>query len=276
MQLEKYGNKKLNILKKTIKNVNRRLSVMPEGRVKIRNRRGKYSISVITGGKKLNAEYKETYKSLASSDTQRYATKLYLEELLTSLESELSALNTFLQNYNPRKKYEVLSDFPTSIRDLINQPLVSPEELSRAWANVTYATNPMAYDERYEYYTNRGERVRSRAELFIADMLFQLGIPYRYEMLYIANGHNYYPDFTLMNPFTGELFFVEYFGLMDDDDYRQNSFAKIKEYNRTPEADKFIFIFESQLSSMDTVGIRNLILLRMGLSVEDLLSTKAN
>ncbi len=43
------------------------------------------------------------------------------------------------------------------------------------------------------------EKVRSKSEAFIADTLYEFGIPYRYEYLVrMVNGELRYPDFTLL------------------------------------------------------------------------------
>ncbi len=269
MEMEKFVNSQKNELHNMLKSAKRKLALLPPERVGIRNRHNTYSLAIYSGGKKYNTKRKEQYKSLSDSDSRKYATKLYLEHLVPLLEEELAALTYFQQNYKPALKYEVLPAFPPKVRALVNTPLLSPAEFSKAWADAPYPSNSMPFDERNSYCSQKGDRVRSRAELFIADTLYQAGIPYRYEMAYTHNGNTHYPDFTLMHPFTGELFYLEYFGLMDDDDYRQKALAKIRDYYKTPDAGNFIFLFESQLISMDTTSIQNAIFSRMGLDAID-------
>ena len=51
-----------------------------------------------------------------------------------------------------------------------------------------------------EYYTIKGERVRSKSEKIIADELYRYQIPYKYEFPLTLATHNrniqLYPDFT--------------------------------------------------------------------------------
>lgn len=51
-----------------------------------------------------------------------------------------------------------------------------------------------------EFYTAKGEKVRSKSEVIIADVLSREGIPYRYEYpLYLKGIGKVHPDFTVLN-----------------------------------------------------------------------------
>ena len=53
--------------------------------------------------------------------------------------------------------------------------------------------------EHLKYSTEKGELVRSKSELLIADMYYSLGIPYKYEAgVKLRGGIVRYPDFTLL------------------------------------------------------------------------------
>ncbi len=109
-------------------------------------------------------------------------------------------------------------------------------------------------------YTNmKGQRFRSRAELIIADILDYLGLTYRYECEYDAGRRAYYPDFTIMHPRTGELYYLEYFGLMSDPDYCNSAVEKIAAYQRTEDAAHFIYIFESETCPLDSEQVKNVL-----------------
>ena len=88
-----------------------------------------------------------------------------------------------------------------------------------------------------EYLTARGERVRSKSEIIIADTLFRLKIPYRYE--YPLNLKNtkgekltLYPDFTCLNLRTRREFYWEHFGMMDNSEYSENVVQKLHLYEQ--------------------------------------------
>ncbi len=266
MELEKYVNSQKSELRKAIKWINKNQTNLPDARVKIRKKRKTYSLAAITGGRKENVNRKEQFISLSRSDAELFATKHYLDKVISPIKKELAVLEAFSNDYKPNEKFEVISSLPPEIRNLVRYPLLSTQSKAEKWASARYRTNPTPFDERTVYKTVKGDRVRSRAELIIANNLYSLNIPYRYEMAYSCGNSVLYPDFTVMNPLTGEIFYVEYFGLMEDDSYRSNTLWKIREYYKTPDAGRFIFIFESESISMDTDAMMNVILLRMGLT----------
>lgn len=74
--------------------------------------------------------------------------------------------------------------------------------------------------------------VKSKAEKDIADALFLAGIPYRYECgISFNNGKTwYYPDFTIMDPGTGNLYLWEHFGMEELEYYRHKNADKMYIY----------------------------------------------
>ena len=77
------------------------------------------------------------------------------------------------------------------------------------------------------------ERVRSKSEKIIADKLYSLGIPYRYECpLTLAGNIKMYPDFTILRMMTREEVYLEHFGMMDDANYVENVIFKLNTYEK--------------------------------------------
>lgn len=82
--------------------------------------------------------------------------------------------------------------------------------------------------------TIKGDLVRSWPESLIANTLFKEKIPYKYEKPFkLKNGHTVYPDFTIINPLSGEMYLWEHFGRMDKPGYRTTTVRKIKDYAET-------------------------------------------
>ena len=73
--------------------------------------------------------------------------------------------------------------------------------------------------------TARGDMVRSKSEVIIANLLYELGVKYRYE----ADIAGLYPDFTVTNPWTDECIYIEHCGV-DTKSYRDNFEVKLREY----------------------------------------------
>lgn len=61
--------------------------------------------------------------------------------------------------------------------------------------------------------------------------LFSHQIPFRYECELILGTHVLYPDFTIRHPKTGNVYYWEHFGLMDNPSYCRNVSLKLQEYS---------------------------------------------
>jgi hypothetical protein len=79
--------------------------------------------------------------------------------------------------------------------------------------------------------TERGDLVRSKSELVIADKLHARGVEYVYEQpLMIADGRIRYPDFTIADHARGVTYYWEHLGLLNDPGYRARWERKRAEY----------------------------------------------
>lgn len=72
--------------------------------------------------------------------------------------------------------------------------------------------------------------VRSKSEVMIDMILFQNKIPFRYEAPLQLGDTTIYPDFTIRHPHTGDTYYWEHFGLMDDPSYSKNAISKLHLY----------------------------------------------
>ena len=86
------------------------------------------------------------------------------------------------------------------------------------------------YEETLIYKGTQGKMLRSKSEVIIDMLLYENRIPFRYESKLILGGIEMYPDFTVRHPVTGEMFYWEHFGLMDEESYRNNACSKIRLY----------------------------------------------
>jgi hypothetical protein len=79
--------------------------------------------------------------------------------------------------------------------------------------------------------TARGELVRSKSEVIIANLLHGLNITYAYEQPLISrDGSIRYPDFTIDDAETGQKVFLEHLGVMTEPAYRRRWQAKLDWY----------------------------------------------
>jgi len=145
------------------------------------------------------------------------------------------AISRFLKDAPEMTLSEIYADSPARRRFL--EPItLSDAEFVARWLAQPYTGKPFSPNDP-ELYTNRGERVRSKSEKIIADKLAELGIPYRYETpisLKDRHGHRFtaYPDFTLLDMAHRKEVYLEHFGMMDKDDYRQKAVEKLASYEK--------------------------------------------
>lgn len=77
----------------------------------------------------------------------------------------------------------------TQTKDCQLTPLVLTDGMyAEQWIRESYETNPYHPEEKV-YPTKKDELVRSKSEVLLADMYYEMGIPYRYEAeLRLKNG----------------------------------------------------------------------------------------
>ena len=113
-----------------------------------------------------------------------------------------------------------------------------------------------------EIYTEKKERVRSKSEKIIADMLYHKNIPYKYECPINLKGLGMiYPDFTCLRLADRKTILWEHLGMMTDPIYCQKAMKKIDIYakNGFIQGRDIIYTFESEKYSLNTMSVENLI-----------------
>ena len=108
----------------------------------------------------------------------------------------------------------------------------------------------------------RGKYVRSKSEAIIDKLLFNAGIPFRYEDKLVLGDNTIYPDFTVRHPRTAEYYYWEHFGLLDDPKYVSESVCrKIKLYsdNGIIPSVNMIFTFETKRHPLSIETVERII-----------------
>ncbi len=76
-------------------------------------------------------------------------------------------------------------------------------------------------EESLIHITSRGDAVRSKSEVIIANMLHAKGLDYHYEAPLEIDGVTKYPDFTIEDDDTGITYYWEHCGMLHDPGYRK-------------------------------------------------------
>lgn len=180
---------------------------------------------------------------------QALAQKDYDRKVLEAANLELAAIDGLLTHI-PKNSAENIYALLDLQRALLVHPDVEPTDVFIAkWQGKEYDGNP--YPIQKKHYTARGEIVRSKSEVEIANFLYFHGIPYRYEHpLKLRDGHQtvtYYPDFIIMDPVTRNVILLEHLGRMDDPEYVEEQVRKCRVYEENGffEGENIIYTWET-------------------------------
>lgn len=161
---------------------------------------------------------------------RKLAQKDYDEKLLVCIEKELKALEKYLTSVPTIFPEEIYGTLHEARRKLICPIREPEEEYVSNWQNTEYSGKDFDVFTP-KLYTAKGERVRSKSEVIIADSLNRAGIPYRYECpLYVEGWGTVYPDFTVLNVGERKEIYWEHLGMMDDQEYMERALEKINIY----------------------------------------------
>ena len=137
---------------------------------------------------------------------------------------------------------------------------VSDREYIRQWE--AYEYEPKGFPEDYpEHYTGKGERVRSKSEILIADSLARFGVPYRYEYPTNVGGTVLYPDFTVLNIRKRKEYIWEHLGMLGQAKYAGEAVNRIErlEFNGYFPGENLILTMETEDTPLNTKLVAQLI-----------------
>lgn len=111
---------------------------------------------------------------------QSLAQKNVDEKALRELEQQLLLIDRFVAKYNPCALRVLYKNLSANRKSLITPVQLSDEEYAARWLLEEYQGKGFDADAP-ELLTAKGERVRSKSEMIIADTLAHYGVPYKYE-----------------------------------------------------------------------------------------------
>ena len=216
----------INELEKMLARARSEIDRLPKGRLRCTNCRGTEQFYV--DGKYISRNKSEIVKGVAQRE--------YLEQTIPVMEERLNLLYGLRENYASHELENQYNKVCPARKGII-VPIFEPvEEKVKHFLEEEYEPGIFEETNNSEFYTEKGERVRSKSELLIAEHLNRYGIPYRYEKplelkdrcrIVICR-----PDFTTMNKITSRLFIYEHLGRMDDTDYVAKNIKKMELYEK--------------------------------------------
>ncbi|MBO4326947.1 MAG: hypothetical protein J5950_06725 [Clostridia bacterium] len=234
--------RRMQLIERVIDRVCSQLSIMPRGKLLVSQNQGYSRFHFIDGAKGAKKEY------LHKGDLRIpvLTNKKYLEKVLKRARAEKKRLQTFLD-----KSGSYFEDSQQEIPDVIKEHIVSFVQNDEAFINnwTTERSDILQkYQENKIYETERGDMVRSKSEVIVANMLYRSKIPYKYEKRLILPDKGFvYPDFTVLDISSRQEVYIELFGMMGDTDYCRDALLKINRYadNGIVIGDRLLPVFES-------------------------------
>ena len=249
------------MLKKQIDFLKEKQKNWPEGNLEVSKNHGfvqYYKRPGSQNGVRSKRKYiKKNEIGIAESIAQRD----YERKLLEELEKRLNAVTRAIRVYERTAPENLAYGFSSERQAMIRTHIPDDKAFVKNWEKELYSGKPFD-DNSPEIFTARGERVRSKSEKIIADILERNKIPYKYECpLILSNGRTVYPDFKVLNAEQRKEYIWEHFGMMDSEEYAAKAVNKVNSYikNGYFPGEKLILTMESSQTPLGTRTIESII-----------------
>lgn len=234
-----------------IAKISNRIEKAVPGSLRINGKQGKYQYYHRINpsdpqGKYIPAKNHTLAVSLAQKD--------YDIKLLKALENQHKAIENFLNDYDPDAVIKVYEKLSEPRKALVTPEFLSDEKFAKQWQNATYNRLGFKEDDQ-EFYTAKGERVRSKSEILIADALGRHNIPYHCEYPVYSHGVLMAaPDFKCLNVRLRKEYYWEHLGKLGDKDYADRNAKKLEKYALADDFDEesLILTFETDSHPLNT------------------------
>ena len=235
-----------------------RLSELPEGTLRIEKRNGKAYYRMRAGGK-------DAYLRISDKDiVEMLKERKRLETVLKVVDGNIKALQALRDSYLPYSASQLEKLLPESYR---RAPASSADAAGSCSSPEEWERGPYkrkAWSVNYKmpgHVTLKGDRVRSKSELIIANMLQTMKIPYHYEEEMVIGGITVAPDFHIYVRSESRFVILEHFGRMFDAGYQAEYGRKVGLYisnGYMPGRDLFM-TYDDKDGNLDTQRIEELI-----------------
>ena len=241
MELLEKAKKQLVLLTQIEQSIRLQTKKAPKGILRLSKSNGTFQYYSIKNGKRHYIRKKDL------TIAQALAQRDYNKKLQTFLKSNIYALKIFTKHYAPQNCTDLFQKLPTARKILVKPAFVDNLTYAKQWQAQKYEPNkdfPQG-----NFFTTKGEHVRSKSEVIIANILNTHGIPYHYETpVKLNSSYTFHPDFLCLNKRTRQEFYWEHCGKMDDSEYSANLVKRLVIY-----AQKNIIPGKNLILSMETL-----------------------
>lgn len=205
----------------------KRLDAAPEGslNIKKKNKSVQYYQHI-----KIDNEFKNRYIKKDNYEfAARLAQKYYDKKILRLINDMIRDYNRSLYN---KSDLEIIYDNLIPERRALIHPVIQPwKDFVSMWYKRDDKFNNYKKENKI-HETKSGLMVRSKSEKFIADLLYDYNIPFKYEMAVYLEGYKIvYPDFTILSKDRKQIYW-EHLGMLDESRYLNSNILKIEAYRK--------------------------------------------
>ena len=206
----------------------------------------------------------QTYSYIAKKNRKfaaDLAQKGYDERILKAAKKELKLINKLIKACGKDEIDAAYDECSEGRKTLVTPVRPSDEEFRAEWNKQPSCLLGFS-DNDPEYYTMRGERVRSKSEVIIANTLYEYGVDYLFGCeLTLPGVGRVNPDFFVLDIKTRRTIVWEHLGKMDDPSYAERALRKINGYLRKGFiiGETLLLTFESGSQPINTAIIEKMV-----------------
>ena len=262
-ELTKLLEVRTNNLLNLIKSKEHALKSAPSGSVRIVERRNKV---LQFYRKEEDGDYQGKYMPREEDAlARRLVQKDYDECALEKARRELRLIQSFQTSLQKNSVDTVYQTLDENRKSLVTPATLTDAQYVEFWQNVSYRKKKID-EAAQKLTTEKGEIVRSKSEVIIANTLKSHNVPYRYEYPLVLevvdeDHREFHPDFLCLNLRTRQEFVWEHFGMMDDAEYAERAVQKLSLYSANGyfPGKNLIITMESQSMPLSSQEINRII-----------------
>lgn len=229
-----------------IKSLEKKMAAFPDGKINIRPNKSGYSYVL---------HKDNTYRYLNKKETvliKQLVQKDLISDAINKAKIEELVLRELIGKYPQENVEDLYESLPEKRKKYASPIFLNNDEYAEYWLSLPFTPKSFS-NEGPEYYTIKGERVRSKSEVIIADRLYSKGIPYKYECPLKAGKVIIHPDFTILRLSDRKILYHEHCGKMGDNQYSEDLVDRVNKYGKSGIyiGDRLFFTFESGSHPLD-------------------------
>ena len=223
-----YVARDLEMQKRKLEQYKRELKELPEGHLRVSEKNGKrYYERVDTIRGKRRVRYLGNGNH---PEVQQLQKKHFLKKAVASIEKNLPLMEHFLEQYQRIDPNYMQKHFPKAYQTLPGCCFDAADALNlERWRKAPYFAGRYRWQD-LRHKTAKGDKVRSKSEVIIANALQARGLAYRYEEEILVNGVTLHPDFCVFDERENRIIFWEHLGMISDEAYRRHVLDRLALY----------------------------------------------